>query len=525
MPGSSESPYVRLEGESLRITFVSIIILTISTVISGKNIQVPSNRVPAGIYISINVDSRRRWKSAISVLSSHRSVTWRNSVTLLSHSSPALSVEIRASFELGRMLGGGELIGALQMSWDELLDHGHKPFDLSFTPVRGVHPSLKLKATIIWHAYDDQDDALFDSFVDCNIVRDTDAGHAQFAAYVTSKAVSHLHNTVKHFQLVLYQCPVGHPDHATALTNLTCARLQYYIRDDLEEVDATISHFRDALALRPRPHPDHPFSLYNLARVLTWHHSKKGTVADIREAAQLYHELLPLCPEGSYLRTIVAEDVICVIGGSSELSLDVSDEGVYHRRAVLELCPLGHRLRPGALASLARVVKARFDQHGSIDDLDTSIQLHREAVSLISKGHAKRDTCLNDLACSLVSRFDHQGKPDDLHEAISLHEEALGLHRVGHKSRDFSLDNLGGVLVKRFKERGDIDDITRAISLYRESLKLCSPGHPRRDTKLKNLSLALKTRYRKSHVRKDLNEAIDLHRESLWSTGLDTRAP
>ncbi|KAG1897217.1 uncharacterized protein F5891DRAFT_957420, partial [Suillus fuscotomentosus] len=332
----------------------------------------------------------------------------------------------------------------------------------------------------------------------------------------------------------LYQCPVGHPDHATALTNLTCARFQYYIRDDLEEVDATISHFRDALALRPQPHPDHPFSLYNLARVLTWHHSKKGTVADIREAAQLYCELLPLCPDGSYLRSIVAgNDVICVIGGSSELSMDASDEAVHHRRVVLELCPLGHPFRSGALASLGRVVKARFDQHGSIDDLDTSIQLHREAASLTRKRRAKRDiylndlTCslraerdtyLNDLACSLVSRFDHQGKPNDLHEAISFHEEALRLHRAGHKSRAFSLDNLGGVLVKRFKECGNIDDITRAISLYRESLTLCSPGHPRRDTKLKNLALALKTRYRKSHIRQDLNEAIDLHRESLWLT-------
>jgi hypothetical protein len=34
----------------------------------------------------------------------------------------------RASYELGRILGGGEVIGELQISWDELLDHGDKPF-------------------------------------------------------------------------------------------------------------------------------------------------------------------------------------------------------------------------------------------------------------------------------------------------------------------------------------------------------------------------------------------------------------
>jgi hypothetical protein len=37
-------------------------------------------------------------------------------------------MEIRASFEAGRMLGSGELIGKLQMSWDEVLNHGDEPF-------------------------------------------------------------------------------------------------------------------------------------------------------------------------------------------------------------------------------------------------------------------------------------------------------------------------------------------------------------------------------------------------------------
>ncbi|KAG2094838.1 uncharacterized protein F5147DRAFT_819613 [Suillus discolor] len=480
MPSSSESRYIRLEGESLRTTFV------------------PSCRIPAGIYVSINVDSRRRWKSPISVLSSDKSVVWGNTVTLSSHSSPALSVEIRASFELGRMLGGGEVIGELQMSWDELLDHGDEPFDISFPPVFGVHPSLKLKAAIV-HACDDQDDALIDSLVDCEIARDTDAGHAQFAAYATSKTVSHLNDAVEHFQLVLDQCPVGHPDHATALTNLAWACLQGYIRNDLEDIDVTTSLFRDALALRPQHHPDHPLSLYHLTQALTRRHNKKRTAADIREAAQLYHELLPLCAEGTYLHIIAAgkNGVDYVIGGCSNLPIDASDEGIHLRQVVLELCPLGHQLRLTALDRLAQAVEARFHQHGSIDDLDTSIQLGREAVSLCPEGQADRGIYLNNLA------------------------ERCACALLGIQSRDFSLDNLGDVLVKRFNKRGDIDDITRAISLRREALTLRQPGHPRRDTTLSNLALALHTRYGKSHVREDLNEVIDLYRESLRLKRLD----
>ncbi|KAG1886853.1 uncharacterized protein F5891DRAFT_1156219 [Suillus fuscotomentosus] len=144
------------------------------------------------------------------------------------------------------------------------------------------------------------------SLVDCEITRLTDAGHAQFAEYTASGTVSHLNAAVEHFQFVLDQCPASHPDHAAALTNLASARLLGYIRNHLPDIDTTISLFRDALALRPQHHLDRPFSLYILSRALNWRHSKKCTAADIHEAAQLYHELLPLCPEGTYLRSIAS---------------------------------------------------------------------------------------------------------------------------------------------------------------------------------------------------------------------------
>ncbi|KAG1795598.1 CHAT domain-containing protein [Suillus variegatus] len=504
MSGSSESRYIRLE------------------VISGKDLQVPSERIPAGIYVSINVDSRRRWKSAISVLSSDESVAWGDTVTLPSNASPALSIEIRASYELGRILGRGEVIGKLQILWDELLDHEDHPFDLSFRAVRGVKPSIKLKVAVV-HACDDQNGALFDSLVDCEIAPDTDAGHVRLARYVRRERVSYLNDVIEHFQLVLNQCPVGHPDRATALTNLAWVRLVGYIQNDVEDIDTTTSLFRDALALRPQHHPDHPLSLYNLTEALNWRHDKKGTVADICEAAQLYHELLPLCPEGTYLRSIAAgkNGVDYVIDKCNNLPTDASDEGIHLRRVVLELCPLGHQLRARTLDKLARAVRARFNQHGSIDDLDTSIQLRREAVFLCPEGHAGRDTRLNNLAFSLMSRFKHQGNPNDLDEAIYLYEEALHLRPVGHEFRDGSLDNLGRALVHRFKQRNDIEDMTRAISLYREALTLCPPGHPHRDITLHNFAHTLKTRYEKSQVSEDLNEAIDQYRESLRLTRLD----
>ncbi|KAG1816877.1 CHAT domain-containing protein [Suillus subaureus] len=492
--------------------FHSFSIFDAACLVSGKNLQVPSQRLPAGIYVSINVDSRGRWKSALKVLSSEKSVVWGDTVTLSSRASHVFSVEIRASYEADRMLGSGEAIGKLQLSWDELLSHGDESFDISFLPVRDVHPSLTLKIAVM-HACQNQNSALSGSLIDCEIGRDTDAGHARLVEYVTSENVSHLNAAVEHLQLVLDQCPVSHPDHATVLTNLAYARLQGYIRNHLQDNDTTTSLFRDALALRPQRHPDHPLSLYNLTAALIWRHKKNSTAADIREAAQFYHELLPLCPEGTYLRSIAEgpNGVDYVISAFNNLPI-ASDEGIHLRRVVLKLCPLGHQLRPRALHKLSMALRSHFTQHGNIDDLDTSIQLDREAMSLYPEGHGDY---LNNLALSLVLRFEHQGKPNDLDEAISLQEEALRLRPVGHASRDIALSNLGLTLITRFYKRDDIDDITRAVSLYREALTLRPPGHPRRDTTLSNLATALNIRYHKSHVREDLNEAIDLYRESL----------
>ncbi|KAG2339532.1 hypothetical protein BDR05DRAFT_951159 [Suillus weaverae] len=487
MPGSLEERYIRLE------------------VISGRNLRVPSRCLPAGIYIFVNVDSRRRWKSAISVLSSEKSAAWGDSVTLSSRASPALSVEIRASYEADRMLGNGEVIGKLQISWDELLGHGDESFDISFPPVCDVHPSLTLKAAVVY-ACDNQDGALSDFLLDCDIARDTDAGHAQFAEYMTSKNVSHLNAAVEHFQLVLDQCPVIHPDHAAALTNIAYARLQGYIRNDLQDIDTTTSLFCEALALRPQPHPDHPLSLYNLTKTLTWRHIKKCTASDIREAAQLYHELLPLCLEGTYLRSVAAggNGIDYVIGECDNLPIDASDEGICLRRVVLKFCPLGHQLRPTALDSLSWALGLRF-----------------ACCVSVPRGTCWPDYYLNNLALSLKVHFDHQGKPNDLDEAISLYEEALRLRPVGHEFRDTSLDNLGSALVTRFYALGNVDDITRAVSLYREALTLRPPGHPCRDATLNNLALALKTRYDKLDVSEDLNEAVGRYRESLQLKRLD----
>ncbi|KAG2119195.1 CHAT domain-containing protein [Suillus clintonianus] len=483
MPGSWEGQYIRLEG-------------ALSTVISAKNLIAPFWHIPS-IYVSINVDSRRRWKSAISVLSSDKSAAWGEIMILSLQALPAFSVEIRASYEVDQMLGNGELVGKLEASWDELLDHVDEPFELSFPPVDGVHPSLTLKAVVV-HACDNQD------------------GHAQLAKYMTLKTVSHLNDAVEHYQSVLDQCPVDHPDRAAALTNLAWAHLVGYGRTDHEDIDTTTSLFREALALHPQGHPDHTISLFHLIFTLNLRHSKEQSAVYIQESTPLCCKLLPLCPEGTYLRSSFVDIAVnYLIAQCNNFPKDASNEGIHLLRMVLELCPLGHKYRPIALSNLALALKLRFHASGIIDDMDESVQLFREALSLCPEGHTGRGGCLNNLAFTLQYRFENQDKYDDLDEAMSLNEEALRLRPVGHESRDESLDNLGNALLTRFFKHHNINDINRAITLHREALTLNPPGHPSRDNTLNNLALALQKRYDKSHVSEDLDEAIEMYRESL----------
>jgi hypothetical protein len=82
--------------------------------------------------------------------------------------------------------------------------------------------------------------------------------------------------------------------------------------------------------LRPQRDPDRPLALHSFTVALSWRPNKKSTAADIREAIQLYHELLPLCPEGTYLHSIAAGEngADYMIVGCNNLSADASDEGI-----------------------------------------------------------------------------------------------------------------------------------------------------------------------------------------------------
>ncbi|KAG2142209.1 hypothetical protein BD769DRAFT_55387 [Suillus cothurnatus] len=291
-----------------------------------------------------------------------------------------------ASFELDLMLGRGEVISKLEMSWHELCEHGDEPFDLYFSPIRDVQPCLTLKVAVV----QTRGKPLLHSLRESEIDHRTYTGHRRFAKYVTThKNVAELTRALKQFQIVLDQCPVVHLSRAAALTNLAWARLQGYIRKDLQDINSTISLFREALALCPES--DYLLYVYHLTEALT---RLSPTAHSIGETVQLYHELLSLCPEGTYLRSIaIGKNCVgYVIRQYNNLPIDVSDKAIHLRRTVLKLCQLGHQCRLDALTKLAEALEECFVQCGSINNIDESIRLRRGAVSLCPRGHPDHGT-------------------------------------------------------------------------------------------------------------------------------------
>ncbi|KAG2346354.1 hypothetical protein BDR05DRAFT_997357 [Suillus weaverae] len=193
-----------------------------------------------------------------------------SSFCLIAPSCQAVSKADLSNLKVGHSVSlPGEVIGKLQTSWDDLLNHGDEPFVLSFPPVRGVDPSLTLKVDVV-HAYDDHDGVLFDT------------------ARLLEAQMRATHNLPR----IIFG-GFDHPDYAAALTNLTLARFKRYIENRLQDIGPTTSIFRKALTSRPQGHPDHVLSLLSHFNI-DLAYNKEPSAAYIRESAQPCCKLLPL---------------------------------------------------------------------------------------------------------------------------------------------------------------------------------------------------------------------------------------
>ncbi|KAG2122516.1 hypothetical protein BD769DRAFT_1360459, partial [Suillus cothurnatus] len=103
----------------------------------------------------------------------------------------------------------------------------------------------------------------------------------------------HLNNAAKHFQLVLDQCPVGHPYQAATLTNLAWAALKAIFKTMFKTSLILSGAIASMCSLG---NPSRHSTLNNLA--LRTRYVKLNTSGDLDEAINLFRDWLRLALHG-----------------------------------------------------------------------------------------------------------------------------------------------------------------------------------------------------------------------------------
>ncbi|KAJ8583447.1 kinase-like protein [Rhizopogon salebrosus TDB-379] len=404
-------------------------------VISGTNLSVPSERTSAGLYVTVTTPSGR-WNTAIKTVMDDHSVPWNETIIILAlplmlptwlmpivpRFFKAVHFEIRASFEY-ECLGRGELLGIVDTTLEELLSHAGEQFQMCIPAVGNAQcPSIILRARRIKAPYlvaraVPAGGALQSSHSHSVIGRTTDAAHKAYTLYRKSGHPNHLHSAIQGFQVVLDQCPDGHPHRAAALSNLAHAILYGFTKELRTDIDHAISLFRSALVLRPREHPDHILSILNLCQALHHRHLHRKGGADLREAAEHYRSLLPLCVEGSHLQ-------LCAIEQCNALHMNPSDTSIALRRTVLEHCSPRHQHRARSLSRLAEDLHARFIQSGNIDHIHEAVHLSREALA-VCPADGQRSFFLNVLFYYTFEWLRHRGYSRDIGKCITQNQNII----------------------------------------------------------------------------------------------------
>ncbi|OAX37805.1 hypothetical protein K503DRAFT_866605 [Rhizopogon vinicolor AM-OR11-026] len=506
------------------------------TTIRATDLTLGLQRIPVGFYVTVQIDSAQ-WQTANkSVHVDLDVVEWNEQIVLPHEPSCKMTLKVYASFELGSMLGHGDILRKFEICVAELLDRSENSRLIVFQPKEGVVVS---PCTSLFIKVERQLSCEPDIGVLCpitvsiphnspEVVLRTDAGHCTLGRYYRTQNCRDLDQSIKHFECARDFCPNDHPCWSAALFNLATATfISCQVNGKYFNLDIPISLFQDALDLRPIGHPDRPATQLHLAVAFLSRFVKHGFETDADIAEELLNEVLDVCHTKSYIyrSALLAINSYVLQTARSADANDLRVEG-----------PMSQML-PWSPNELAR--RVRLCMHSNDPQaLDEVISLHYEALKYCSAVHAQYGQLLCNLGSALYTRSERQGIPHDLDKAIEFHRQALDLRPVGHPDRCSSLNNLAAALHTTFKHRGndeDLDeaiifhrqtlvlqphrgnyeDLNEAITFLRQTLVLQPVGHPDRSSSLNNLASALRTSFEHRGNEDHLDEVIAFHREAL----------
>ncbi|OAX37690.1 hypothetical protein K503DRAFT_801049 [Rhizopogon vinicolor AM-OR11-026] len=539
-------------------THLSDVRQTIITAIRVTGLTLGLRMIPAGFYVTVQVNGAQWQTSNKPVHVDLDIVEWNEQIVLSSEPSCKVRFRVYASFELGPILGHGNLLRTFETRVAELLDLSETSRPIVFQPKAGevISPCTSLFVAVEHLLSCDTDISVLHPITlstpndTSALTLKTDAGHSVLGRYHRMQNIKDLNQSIAHFDHARDLCPVDHPCRPAALFNLATVQfISCQVNGTSLDLHIPISLFQDALDLRSTGHPDRPATQLHLAVALLSRFEKRGLEMDADAAAELLNEVLDVCHAKSYnyretddphaLDEVISlhyealkyystvnaqrEQVLCNLGAALQIrfwrrgidhDLDEAIQFLTEARSCLQVGDPDHL---NSLHNLATTLFTRFQRRRvrNDKDLDDAITLHKEALDLQPVGHLDRPDSLNGLVNALSTRFLHRSNYQDLDEGIMLGREALDLRPVGHPNRSLSLSNLATALSTSFQHRGNDKDLDEAISFHKEALELRPVGHPDRHASLSNLATALSARFERRGNVQDLDEVILLHRKAL----------
>lgn len=220
-PDHPSDPEETLFSGTQRIAIISI---------RATDLTLGLRRIPAGFHVTITTDGAEWQTSNMPVHVDQAAVEWNERIPLPSEPVFKVQVSVYASFELGPMLGHGELLRTFEISVGELLDRSEKSNPIIFQPKAGevISSCTSLFITVVKRHSDQRDAIIYpttpSTSCDALILR-TDAGHRLLARYGRTQNSRDLEESITHFRHASDLCPVGHPCRPAALFNLASAKV------------------------------------------------------------------------------------------------------------------------------------------------------------------------------------------------------------------------------------------------------------------------------------------------------------
>ncbi|KIJ12877.1 hypothetical protein PAXINDRAFT_14238 [Paxillus involutus ATCC 200175] len=239
-------------------------------------------RIPAGFYISISLGDDEWRTSNKPVCLTGGATEWDDLIYLPSDLSCVVYVRVYASFELGHMLGRGELLRKLSITVGELLErsNGSRPIVFSTKEGEVVSSCSSLEVTAELRSCQDPDKP---------IIRPPTKYKGDSHSHRYHKGdpdSAQLDTTIMHFHHLVDSCPFPHPALSAPFSNLTAARF-LGCRDQTAR-PAPIALHREALKLGTAGYPSHLLNLINLG------------IATLSMLIIIVTILLPLSPSRRY---------------------------------------------------------------------------------------------------------------------------------------------------------------------------------------------------------------------------------